>query len=407
MNTLLALGAPPIVADFAILTIGAALLGYVCQRIGLESVVGFLIAGAVVGPNALELINDPALVEGMGEIGVIFLMFAIGLELSADRLRSMGSLMLAGGSIQVGLTIALVTGLCALWDVNVKTGIYTGCLVALSSTAVVLKLLQKRDATESEVGKIAIAFLIFQDIAVVVMVLLVPILGGEGGGVTDIFAAVGKAAVVVIVILVGSKYVVVPFLDRVAEYTDDEEFLFAVLAIAAGFAWIVTFFGMTASLGAFIGGLVVSSGAHRHRAEQYVAPFQSVFAAVFFASIGMLLDFRFVLDHLVLVVLLAGFAILLKIVPIAVAARAVGERPAAAAAAAVLLAQVGEFSFVLQKVGAEAGLSVAGQGEDGDQAFIATTVFLIALTPLLYQLAIHTARRMLAREGVDIEAVRD
>lgn len=396
---MLALGAPPLVADFAVLTIGAAVLGYVCQRIGLESIVGFLIAGAIVGPNALGLIKDPELVEGMGEIGVILLMFAIGLELSAERLRKMGALMLGGGAIQVGATIALVTGLCALWDVDTKTGIYTGCLVALSSTAVVLKILSKRGLTESEGGRIAVAFLIFQDIAVVVMVLMVPILGGDGGGLSDIATALGKAAVVIIVMLVGSRFVVAPFLDAVADHADDEAFLFAVLAIGAGFAWIVTFFGLTASLGAFIGGLVVSSGRHRHRAERFVAPFQMVFAAVFFASIGMLLDFGFVVDHLALVAILTGFAMLLKLGPIALGARVLGQRPAAAVAGAFLLAQIGEFSFVLQKVGAENGLSVAGQGEDGDQAFIATTVMLIALTPVLYQVAARAARRMLEREG--------
>ncbi|MCP4084080.1 MAG: sodium:proton exchanger, partial [Actinomycetia bacterium] len=146
---MLALGAPPLVADFAVITIGAAVLGYLCQRIHLESIVGFLLAGAIIGPNALGLIKDMELVEGMGEVGVIFLMFAIGLELSADRLREMGALMLGGGAIQVGSTIVIVTGLCALWDVDVKTGIYTGCLVALSSTAVVLKLLSSRGHTET------------------------------------------------------------------------------------------------------------------------------------------------------------------------------------------------------------------------------------------------------------------
>jgi len=180
-----------------------------------------------------------------------------------------------------------------------------------------------------------------------------------------------------------------------------------VLAIAAGFAWIVTFFGMTASLGAFIGGLVVSSGQHRHRAERFVAPFQMVFAAVFFASIGMLLDLGFVFDHLGLVAILAGLAVVVKITPIVVGARVFGQRPAAAAAAGFLLAQIGEFSFVLQKVGAENGLSVAGQGADGDQAFIATTVVLIALTPVLYRTAISVGSRILERDSSSpVEATR-
>ena len=120
-----------------------------------------MLAGAIIGPNALSLIADQEVVDGMAEIGVIFLMFAIGLELSGERLRKMGALMLGGGAIQVGLTIAIVTGLCSLWNVDIKTGIYTGCLVALSSTAVVLKLLSSRGATETQTGQIAVAFLIF------------------------------------------------------------------------------------------------------------------------------------------------------------------------------------------------------------------------------------------------------
>ena len=223
---MLALGAPPLVADFAMLTISAAILGYICHRVHLESVVGFLLAGAIIGPNALSLIADQEVVDGMAEIGVIFLMFAIGLELSGERLRKMGALMLGGGAIQVGLTIAIVTGLCSLWNVDIKTGIYTGCLVALSSTAVVLKLLSSRGATETQTGQIAVAFLIFQDIAVVVMVLLVPILGGEGGGLGDIAGALGKAAVVIAALLFGSKFVVPPFLDAVKKYADEEAFLF-------------------------------------------------------------------------------------------------------------------------------------------------------------------------------------
>ncbi len=399
ISTLIALGAPPLVADFAIIIIGAAILGFVCQRIGLESIVGFLIAGAAIGPNALGLIDDMELVEGMGEIGVIFLMFAIGLELSADRLRKMGALMLGGGAIQVGGTIALVTGICALWNIDVKTGIYTGCLVALSSTVVVLKLLSSRGHSGTPAGQVALAFLIFQDIAVVVMVLMVPVLGGEGSGLGDVVEALARAGIVIAILLVGSRFIIPRFLDAVVKYADDEAFLFAVLAVAAGFGWFVTFFGLTASLGAFIGGLVVSSGVHRHRAEQFVAPFQMLFAAVFFASIGMLLDFGFVFDNIALVALLAGFAILLKVVPVFVGARAFGQPPAIAVASAFLLSQIGEFSFVLQQVGADAGLSVAGQGADGDQAFIATTVVLIACTPALYRLAIVAGRRVLARDG--------
>jgi CPA2 family monovalent cation:H+ antiporter-2 len=394
---LLALGAPPLVAEFAMLLISAALFGYLAIRVGLESIVGFLVAGAIVGPNALELIEDVELVDQMAEIGVIFLMFAIGLELSGEKLRKMGSLMLGGGSLQVGLTIAMVTGLCALWGVDIKSGLYTGCLVALSSTAVVLKLLQSRGTTETETGQVAVAFLIFQDIAVVLLVLLVPMLGDGGGEFSDIVAALAKAVIVIVALLLGSRLLVNPFLNAVDRESDDEIFLFAVLAVAAGYAWLVTFFGLTPSLGAFIGGLAVSAGPFRHRSAKLVLPFQAVFAAVFFASIGMQLDLGFAADNLLLVAILAIGGLVVKSVGVGVAARAFGQQPAVVVASAVLLAQIGEFSFVLQKVGLGAGLSVAGQGADGDQAFIATTVVMIAVTPALYKLAGIAGARVLRR----------
>jgi CPA2 family monovalent cation:H+ antiporter-2 len=397
VSVLLTVGAPPLVADFAVVIVAAAVAGYLAQRLGLVAIVGYVIAGAVVGPNALGLIADDVLVEQMAEVGVVFLMFAIGLELSGDQLRRTGALMFGGGALQVTATVVVVVVLCALFGVSLADGIFTGCLVALSSTAVVLKLLSSRGQTDSPTGEVAVAFLIFQDLAVVLMVLLVPMLGDEGGGIGDIVVEGGKALIVIVAVLTLTRGVVPRVLGMVADHTDEEEFLFAVLAIAVGIAYLVTLFGLTASLGAFVAGLVVSSGAHRERARRYVMPFQVVFAGVFFASVGMLLDLGFVLDHVGEVLLFAVAVVVLKAVVVFGSARAFRRPVPVAAESSLLLAQIGEFSFVLSTVGTAAGLSLAGRGADGPQLFVAVAVVLIASTPALLLVGERVAARLADR----------
>ena len=387
MNTLgfvFAVGAPPLVEELAITVAAAALFGYIAQRLGLVSIVGYLVAGIVIGPFALGWIGDLELVEQMGEIGVIFLMFFIGLELSGDMLKKMGALMLGGGALQVGLTVALVAAISLGFGIDIKTGIYTGCLVALSSTAVVLKLLSKRDETASPTGEVAIAFLIFQDIAVVILVLLVPMLGEGGGTFGDVVWAAARALIVIALVIAVAKWVIPAILHRVAKYADNEEFMLATIAIAGGVGYAVTLFGLTASLGAFVAGLVVAAGVHRERATRNIMPFQVLFAAIFFTSIGMLLDPAAFLDLWPLILFMCLAALVVKVIATGTAA-VVFKRPfPVVVSSAFVLAQIGEFSFILEKIGRDAGLTPSGRGEDGSQIFIAATVILIALTPLLF-----------------------
>jgi CPA2 family monovalent cation:H+ antiporter-2 len=399
----LAVGAPPLVAELAITVVAAAIFGYIAQRIGLVSIVGYLVAGVVIGPFALGLIDDLELVEQMGEIGVIFLMFFIGLELSGDLIKKLGALMLGGGALQVGLTIGLVTVLALVFDVDVKTGIYTGCLVALSSTAVVLKLLSKRNETATPTGEVAIAFLIFQDIAVVILVLLVPMLGGDGGSIGDIVWATVRALIVIGLTVVVAKWVIPPILDRVAEYTDGEEFMLATIAIAGGVAYAVTLVGLTASLGAFVAGLVVAAGPHRERATENILPFQGLFAAIFFASIGMLLDPAAFLDLWPVILFFCLVVVAVKVIGTGTAA-AIFRRPfPVVVSSAFVLAQIGEFSFILEKIGRDAGLSPAGRGDEGSQIFIAVTVILIAFTPLLFSIGKGLQHRLEDRSDPALE----
>ena len=397
LTLVFAVGAPPLVEELAITVAAAALFGYLAQRLGLVSIVGYLVAGVLIGPFALGWIGDLELVEQMGEIGVIFLMFFIGLELSGDMLKKMGALMLGGGALQVGLTIGLVTGIAAAYGVDTKTGIYTGCLVALSSTAVVLKLLDKRNETNTPTGEVGVAFLIFQDIAVVILVLLVPMLGEGGGSLGDIVWAALRALVVIVLVIVLAKWVIPAVLDRVAKYTDGEEFLLATLAIAAGVAYAVTLLGLTASLGAFVAGLVVAAGPHRERATAIILPFQALFAAVFFASIGMLLDPAAFVNLWPVVLFFCLVVVAIKLASTGTAAAAFRKPLPVAMSSAFVLAQIGEFSFILEKIGRDAGLTPAGRGAEGSQIFIAVTVILIALTPLLFNIGKSLQHRLEAQ----------
>jgi CPA2 family monovalent cation:H+ antiporter-2 len=399
----LGVGAPPLVEELAITVAAAALFGYIAQRVGLVSIVGYLIAGVVIGPLALGFVDDLELVEQMGEIGVIFLMFFIGLELSGDLIKKLGALMFGGGGLQVGLTIFLVAGVAALFGVDIKTAIYTGCLVALSSTAVVLKLLSQRNETSSSTGEVAVAFLIFQDIAIVILVLLVPALGDGGGSLGDVVWGTLKALIVIALAIVFAKWLIPAILDRVSKYTDGEQFMLTTLAIAGGVAYGVTLFGLTASLGAFVAGLVVAAGVHRDRATENIMPFQALFAAIFFASIGMLLDPEAFLDLWPIIVFFCLVVVAIKLVGTGVAA-AVLKRPLpVVVSSAFVLAQIGEFSFILEKIGTDAGLSPAGRGEDGTQVFIAVTVILIAFTPVLLNLGKSFQARLARSEDTTAE----
>jgi monovalent cation:H+ antiporter-2, CPA2 family len=381
---MLAVAVPPLVAEMAVVLLAAAAISYLCTRIGLVPIVGFVLAGAAVGPFALGVVDDVELVEQTAEIGVIFLLFGIGLELSADRLRSLGSLLFGGGAIQVGLTIALVAAGCVAFGVDTKTAIYTGCLVSLSSTAIVLKLLSDRRQTTSPVGEVAVSFLIFQDLAVVIMVLLVPMLGPDSsGGAGEILGALLRSLVVIAFVLGATRWFVPRALDKVAENSTDEVFLLSVAAFALSVAYAASLLGLTDSLGAFIAGLVISSSRHRERALRYITPFQMLFSAIFFASIGMLLDIGFVVERWRLVLVLAVGTVVFKVIATSTAAKVFHRPGPVIVTSALLLAQVGEFSFVLEQNGRAAGLTPAGVGEQGSQAFIATAVLLFILTPLL------------------------
>src|SRR3954471_24063205 len=195
-------GAPEFMLELVVLVASAALIAYLCQRLGLVSIVGFLLPGVLVAPNDLGVVRSGRTLEEVAQTGVILLLFTIGMELSIERLVQLRRLVLAGGGLQVGLTTALVTGILALAGVDVRTGIYSGFLVALSSTAIVLTVLGTRGERGAEHGRIGLSLLVFQDLAIVAMVMVVPMLSGQGGDTVDLLWAVARAGLIILVVMV-------------------------------------------------------------------------------------------------------------------------------------------------------------------------------------------------------------
>jgi CPA2 family monovalent cation:H+ antiporter-2 len=376
-------GPPDFLAQVVALLVAAAVIGYLSVRLRIVPIVGFLLAGVAIGPHALRLVDNQQAIDAAAEIGVILLLFTIGIEFSLSRLASMWRLIVLGGGLQVLLTVGVTAGALALFDISWAVGVFTGCLVSLSSTAIVLRLLGSKGENHTETGRGALAYLIFQDLAIVVMVLLVPMLGGQQQSAVGIAGALVTAAAIIAVVLVAARWVMPRLLEGVARSCSPEVFLLTVIAVCFGTAFVTSQAGVSVSLGAFLAGMVVSESRHSAHALGEILPLQILFSATFFVSVGMLLDLGFLVEHLPLVLAAVAGVVVVKALSTAASAAVMRLRPAVVIGLSLLLVQVGEFSFVLERVGADNGLTPLGLGEDGSQAFIAATVLLMVATPWL------------------------
>ncbi len=379
----------PFLNEMVVLFIASAFIAYLCYRLRFPPIAGFLLAGIIIGPNSLGLVYDQSLVDILAEVGIILLLFTIGLEFSLEKLARIGRAIIVGGGMQVALSILMVLGVLLAFDIHWKAGVYTGCLVALSSTAIVLGLLSDRDETDSAAGRLSLAILIFQDLAIVVMVLLVPTLAGHQTTPFELFWVLGKALVLITTVLILARRIVPWILEHVTRTRRQDLFLLSVVAICFGTAAASSYAGVSLALGAFLAGLVVSETRYSEHALSEILPLRTIFGAVFFASVGMLLDLGFLTDNPVLVLAAAGVVVFIKVLTTTGSALVLGYPIRIAATVGLGLAQIGEFSFVLERAGRDVGLSPAGLGEAGAQTFIAAAVLLMLLTPL----QMHFSRR--------------
>ena len=386
---------PMFLADLVIVFAVAAAVVFAFGLLRLPSVVGLLVAGVLVGPYGLSLVSDLHVVEVLAEIGVVVLLFTVGLEFSLSRLIIMLPTMARVGLPQIVGTTALVTVATWWYLGTLPQAVFAGMLVAMSSTAIVLKLLADRGETAAPHGRVAVAVLLLQDLVVVAAMLAVPLLASAAGvrSPSQATAPVGHAAglfanpvasvaaglAAVAAVLAVGRLLVPRILHEVVRLRNRELFLMTIVLACLGTAAITAQVGLSLALGAFLAGLLLSESEYGHQAFTEVLPFRDTLASLFFVSVGMLLDVRFLAEHASLVAVTVLAIVLGKTAMTVIPALLAGYPPRTSLLAGAALAQVGEFSFVLGSRGAEAGLL----DRDDYQTFLAAAVLTMAATPLL------------------------
>ena len=352
--------------ELTLLYLLAAVLGVVaCRSLKLPPMLGYLAVGVVIGPHALALSSDADGVRHLGEFGVVFLMFVIGLEFNLPKLRSMRRHVFGLGLLQVVLTIVLATlGSLflasiapALWKMQWQTALALSGAIAMSSTAIVVKLLAERLEMDSEHGKRVMGVLLFQDLAVVPLLVLIPALSSPAD---QLFMALGiaavKATVLVGLLLTGGQRIMRWWLTLVARRKSEELFVLNLLLVTLALAWLTELAGLSLALGAFIAGMLISETEFKHQVETDIRPFHDVLLGLFFISIGMMLDWHIVLERWPMVLLLATLPVVFKLVLVTALARALGATTGVSLRTGLYLAQAGEFGFVLLTLSNESNL---------------------------------------------------
>jgi CPA2 family monovalent cation:H+ antiporter-2 len=387
----------PLLTDIAIILGLSIGILFVFLRLKMPALIGFFLTGILAGPHGLGLVKAVHEVEALAEIGVVLLLFTIGIEFSLNQLLQIRKSVLLGGSLQVLLTTGAIF-LAARWfGLGVGQSVFLGFLFSLSSTAIVLKLLQERADVDSPHGRTTLGILIFQDIVIVPMMLLTPLLGGgEGNPGPAILLMLVKGAGVIAFVYTTTKWVVPFLLFHIVGTKSRELFLFGVLGICLGVAWLTSSIGLSLSLGAFLAGLIISESEYNHQALGNVLPFKDIFSGFFFVSIGMLLEVRFLIDHIMGVLLLVAAIIVWKTILAALAAGSLGFPLRTTLLVGLGLCQVGEFSFVLAEMGGRFGLLSGSQY----QTFLAVSILTMAATPFLVPLSPRVADAWLRLPGL-------
>ena len=370
----------PVLTDIAILFAVAVVIVMLCNLLKIPYIIGYLLTGILVGPSTFDLLKNTHDVEIFAEIGVILLLFTVGLEFSFSNLMKIRRYVLLGGFLQVLFTIGITALLMMLMGRDSPEAVFWGFVTALSSTAIVIKLLQDRMEINTPQGKAVLAMLLFQDIAIVPLMLFTPIIAGKSdGGLLSVLMLVGKLAGIALVAGVLAKYVIPRFFRQVMRARNQEVFLIATILVVLCITLLTQQMGLSLALGAFIAGLVIAETDYNHLAISCILPFRYVLISFFFISMGMLLDYRIFLSEPGAIAFWFVFIVLVKIAGGFLAARTLPLPPRTALMVGLCLAQIGEFSFILAKVGMDNELI----DENSYQVFLAVSILTMAVAPFI------------------------
>lgn len=367
--------------DIIILLSAAVFIVIAFWKMNISPVLGYFVAGALIGSHGFNLINSVEVMDNFAEFGVVFLLFIIGLELTFERLIAMRRHVFGFGSLQVIVTMIAIWCIALAFGVNTNMAAVIGGGLALSSTAIVLQVLQEKGSQASQVGRLSIAVLLMQDFAVVPLIVLVPLLTGnsEHSLISSLAGSLVQAAIALVLIFVTGRLLLRPLFSVIAKMESNEIFISTTLLIILGSAFITEQFHLSMALGAFVAGLLVAETEHRNSVEHAVLPFKDLFLGLFFMTVGMSIDIDLLLNKLPLVTLLSIILIVLKTSIIYTLCRFFGFRSAPAIQAGLLLAQGGEFAFILFRLADE--LDVLSS--EIAQVLMMVTTVTMAFTPLL------------------------
>ncbi len=361
----------------------SALIVYFLNRLNIPSVVGFLLAGVMIGPYGIGIVKDAHAVEALAEIGVILLLFTIGIEFSLTKLARMKKAIITGGGSQVFLSIGFSAAVAYLATRNLNQSVFFGFLIALSSTAIVLKMLADKGETDSPHGRMMVGILIFQDLCVVPLMLFIPILSGEGATLTEVGIKIGQALLIISGTLLSARWIVPKLLHEVVGTRSRELFITTIILLCLGTALLTSRFGLSLALGAFLAGLVISESEYAHQATADILPFKDSFIGLFFVSVGMLMNIGYMGNNCLNIAIAVTLIFALKVITGLSASALTGLPLRSSIHAGLGLAQVGEFSFVLAVAGKSSGLIT----EEFYQVFLSSSVVTMMMTPFVLRAA--------------------
>jgi len=394
----------PLIVTLATSLALALFLGFIASKLRLPTLVGYLLAGVLIGPNTPGFVADMDLAIQLAEIGVMLLMFGVGLHFSINDLLAVHKIAIPGAIVQMSAATAMGAGLASFWGWPVGGALIFGIALSVASTVVLLRALEVRGALENQNGRIAVGWLIVEDLAMVLVLVLLPALVSLNTSQTDSFSSIWiplaktflAVAAFVILMLLGGRRLLPWLLWHIAKTGSRELFTLCVIAVAVSIAYGASvLFGVSVALGAFFAGLVLRESEFSHRATEESLPFRDAFAVLFFVSVGMLFDPAVLVDRPFQVLAVTLIIMVGKSVAAATFVLALKYPLNTALTVSASLAQIGEFSFILAALGNKLGI----MPEEGESLIVAGALLSIALNPLLFSL-IEPGRRWILQKSV-------
>ncbi len=361
--------------SISVILITAVIILLIFNKLKLPSMIGLFLTGIILG----QFINSTDIITEIAELGVIFLLFIIGLEFSIEKFSAIKKYAVVGGILQVVLTTVIVTVLTSIMSIPLNEAIFLGFLVCFSSTAIVMKIIQKQHLTHSIQGRVTLGILIFQDIAVILVLLLTPILGGQNIDMSTLPDTLIRLAILAVIIIAGAFWIVPKALHEAARTKNRDLYMLLILFICLGTTYATSSIGISPELGAFIAGLIISNTEYSHQTLGYIQPFQDVFMSIFLISIGLMINVEYFIYNIVLIIFLAVCVLLVKFIATFITGRILKLPITTIVSISILLSQIGEFSFVLAGEGIKYGLL----NNEIFTMFLAMSIITMSATPFL------------------------